>query len=93
MPKYTVDAAFWHKGELLAVGASVTMTESEAKYRKHAITEVGGKAAEPGETPAVETVATAPAQALGATVEEKPAATGLGKRRRNADSHNADAAN
>jgi hypothetical protein len=92
MPKYTVDAAFWHKGELLAVGASVTMTEAEAKYRKHAITEVGAQAANPVE-PAVETVDPAPAPALGAVVEEKPAVTGLGKRRRPADSSNADAAN
>ena len=31
MPKYTVDAAFWHSGQLLAVGSSVTMTEAEAE--------------------------------------------------------------
>ena len=91
MPKYTVDAAFWHKGQLLAVGSSVTMTEAEAKYRKHVLTEVGAKAAKV-EAPAVEVAEPAPAPVLAAVVEEKPV-TGHGKRRRRAESQHADSAN
>ncbi|MEH2517485.1 hypothetical protein V1279_003058 [Bradyrhizobium sp. AZCC 1610] len=91
MPKYTVDAAFWHKGLLVPVGSSVTMTEAEAKYRKHALTEEGDKAATV-EAPAFEVAEPAPAPVLAAVVQEKPV-TGHGKRRRHAESQHADSSN
>ncbi|MCP1757848.1 hypothetical protein [Bradyrhizobium elkanii] len=70
MPKYTADVAFWHKGNLVPVGGTVSMTKVEAKYLKGKVTEVVWTApATPA--PAVEEPK-AETPALGAAVVEHP---------------------
>ena len=85
MPEYNVDTAFWRKGELLPVDSTVSMTEAEAKYLKHAITEKSAKAAEPA-TPAAEPEP-APALVAAVAVEEQSVSGHRGRRRHAENQH------
>lgn len=81
MKKYDVILGFWRNGQFVEAGSAVDLSKNEAKYLKHALSEVGlfEVQPEPAPEPDVEPV-------LNVEVVEKPVSAG--KRRRNPDATN-----
>ena len=84
MKTYTVDAAFWHKGNLPSVGDTVSMTDAEAKYKKQHLADPKAAETAPVAQPIVDVASTAGA----AVVEHAPAPRPHKRRKHHANASN-----
>ncbi|MCB1466644.1 MAG: hypothetical protein KDK08_05775 [Rhizobiaceae bacterium] len=47
MPKFETTAEFYHGNEMIPVGATVDLSEAQAKYRRHHLVEIKAEALAP----------------------------------------------
>lgn len=72
MKQYTTTKVIWRKGLEVEVGTPLTLSDEEAKYLKHALTEVKDEAA-PKALPLFEVEEPAAVAPLALAVDEQPA--------------------